>query len=87
MGNIEKLNDDTMEQVSGGTLSQDQALAKAFEHAGVPGGQVDFLKKVEMDYEHGRPVYEIKFYKGGYEYEYDIDAETGAVLKFEKDFD
>ena len=40
-----------------------------------------------MDYEHGRKVWEIKFCQGGLEYEYDIDAETGSVLKFEKDWD
>ncbi|MBO5574168.1 MAG: PepSY domain-containing protein [Clostridium sp.] len=85
MANLEKLSDDSMEQVAGGTLTQEQALAKALEHSGV--GQVDFLKQVELDYEHGRQVYEIKFYKNGLEYEYDIDAQTGAVLKFEKDFD
>ncbi len=32
-------------------------------------------------------VYEIKFVYNGLEYEYDIDAATGNVLKFEKDFD
>ena len=48
---------------------------------------MDFLKKVELDFEHGRKVCEIKFYQGGFEYEYDIDAELGTVLKFEKDFD
>ena len=35
----------------------------------------------------GRKVYEIKFYQGGLEYEYDVDAETGNILKFEKDYD
>ncbi len=46
-----------------------------------------FVKKVELDYEHGRKIYEVTFYKDGYEYEYDIDAESGKVLKFEKDLD
>ena len=49
--------------------------------------QLDCVKKAEMDYEHGRKVWEIKFYQGGMEYEYDIDAESGSVLKFEKDWD
>ena len=42
---------------------------------------------IEMDFEHGRKVYEIKFYQGGFEYEYDVDAETGSILKFERDYD
>ena len=87
MTNPEKLTDDMMEQVSGGTLTKDEALAKALEHANLRKDQVDYIKKVELDYEHGRKVYEVSFYKGGYEYEYDIDAESGKVLKFEKDLD
>lgn len=87
MKDINKLNDNELETVAGGVLTQDEALAKALEHANLKKDQVDFLKKVELDYEHGRKVYEIKFYQGGFEFEYDVDAETGAILKFEKDFD
>lgn len=76
-----------MEQVSGGTLTKDEALKKALDHANLDKDQVDYIKKVELDYEHGRKVYEIKFYQGGLEYEYDVDAETGNILKFEKDYD
>ena len=87
MSQIDKLNDETMQQVSGGTISQDEALAKALEHAGLKKDQVDFIKRIELDYERGRKVYEIKFYQGRLEYEYDVDAETGAIMKFEKDYD
>ena len=76
-----------MEQVSGGTFTKDEALKKALDHANLDKDQVDYIKKVELDYEHGRKVYEITFFKGGYEYEYDIDAESGKVLNFEKDLD
>jgi uncharacterized membrane protein YkoI len=87
MNNINKLNDNELENVAGGTLTQDEALAKALEHAQLKKDHLDFLKKVELDYEHGRKIYEISFYQGGFEFEYDVDAETGAILKFEKDFD
>ncbi|MBR4466686.1 MAG: PepSY domain-containing protein [Clostridia bacterium] len=87
MNNINKLNDNELENVAGGTLTQDEALAKALEHAQLKKEQLDFLKRVELDYDHGRKVYEINFYQGGFEYDYDVDAETGAILKFEKDFD
>lgn len=87
MANTNKLNDTEMEKISGGTLTQDEALGKALEHAQLKKDQLDFVKKAEMDYEHGRKVWEIKFYQGGMEYEYDIDAESGSVLKFEKDWD
>ena len=89
MKNIEMnhMSDMEMEKVSGGTLTKEEALAKALEHAMLKKSEVDFVKRVEMDYEHGRKVYEITFYQGGFEYEFDIDAETGSVLKFEKDWD
>ena len=89
MKNIEMnhMSDMEMEKVSGGTLTKDEALAKALEYAKLKKSEVDFVKRVDMDYERGRKVYEITFYQGGFEYEFDIDAETGSVLKFEKDWD
>ena len=87
MTNPEKLSDEMMENVAGGTLTQDQALAQALAAANLRRDQIDFIKKVELDYEHGRKVYEIKFYQGGMEYEFDIDAENGSVLKYERDYD
>lgn len=87
MSEINKLNDNELEKVAGGTLTQDEALGKALEHAQLKRDQLDFVKKAEMDYEHGRKVWEIKFYQGGFEYEYNIDAENGKILKFEKDWD
>ena len=87
MTDINKLNDTELEQVAGGTLTQDEALAKALEHAQISRDQVDFVKKVEMDYEHGRKVWEVTFYQGNFEFDYNIDAENGSILKFEKDWD
>ena len=87
MGKMEKVNDEMMENVAGGTLSQEEALGKALAYANLRRDQVDFVKHVELDYEHGRKVYEIKFYQGGFEYEFDVDAENGTILKYEKDFD
>ena len=87
MEDINKLNDEVLEDVSGGVLTQEEALASALTHAKLKKGDIDLLKKVEMDFEHGRRIYEIEFYKDGFEYEYDIDAVTGRVLKFKKDWD
>ena len=84
---ITKLSDDQLENVAGGTLTRDEALAAAFEHAQLKADQVQFIKKVHLDFEHGRKVYEVEFYHEGFQYEYDIDAETGKILKFEKEWD
>ena len=87
MASPEKLNDDVLEKVAGGTLTREEALEKALEDAGVDRDQVDFIKKNELDYEHGRKIYEVEFVKDGVEYEYDIDAETGRVMKRDRDYD
>ena len=87
MEEMNKLNDEVLEGVAGGMLSRDQALAKALKRAGLNKNQVDYVERVELDYEHGRKVYEIKFYQGGMEYDFDVDAENGTILKYEKDYD
>lgn len=56
------------------------AQAAAFAHAGVTAEQVVMLE-TEYDYEDGRMVYEIEFLVGTREYEYDIDAMSGQVVK------
>lgn len=41
--------------------------------------------KVSFDYDDGVPVYEVDIQKGMYEYELEIHAETGKILKYEKE--
>jgi len=86
MKDINKVNDQDLEKVVGG-ISQDEALEAALKHAGLTRDQLDFVKKVEPDWEHGRQVFEISFFQGGFEYEFDVDATNGSILKFEKDWD
>ena len=66
---------------------RNEALSVALNAANLTRDSIDLLKKVKLDYEHGRKVYEIEFYQGGFEYEFDIDAATGAILKSKKDWD
>lgn len=69
-----------------GIISADDARAKALAHAGLTGSQVIFTKS-ELDYEDGRQVYEVEFYTSDYahEYDYEIDASTGAVISYDHD--
>ena len=87
MSSIDKINDQELETVAGGTITQEEALAKALEKAGLKKEQLDFIKKVEPDFEHGRQIFEVSFYKEGFEYEFDIDAGNGNVLKYKKEWD
>lgn len=59
-------------------IGSEQALSAALKHAGVSSPSA---QKVEMDWEEGRMVYEVEFISGQTEYEYDIDAISGDVLK------
>lgn len=78
------------ENLRGGTGSTDigaqAAKSAALRHAGLSEGQVQELQ-VEWDNENGRAVYEVEFKSGGMEYDYVIDAATGAVLDHEVERD
>lgn len=45
------------------------------------------VTEVELDDEDGRVIYEIEMKDGTYEYDFDIDATSGEVLKFKKERD
>ena len=63
-------------------IGKDTAKAKALAHAGLQASQVTFTQ-CELDRDDGRQVYEIEFWAQNHrEYEYEIDAYTGAVLSF-----
>ena len=65
-------------------LSREKARSIALAHAGFTADQVTGLR-AEFDRDDGVPVYEVDFRVGRIEYEYEIHAETGAVLSFDKD--
>ena len=41
--------------------------------------------KVKLDRDDGRQIYEVEFYADGVKYEYDIDANSGAIVKQSKE--
>lgn len=67
-----------------GDIGRAAAKQAALSHAGV-SNIWDY--ECEVDYERGKKVYDISFKSGSYEYDYDIDAATGAVLKHKKEID
>lgn len=59
----------------------------ALNHSRVNKKDVTFINS-KLDWEDGIVVYEIKFYtKNNKQYEYDINASTGEVIKFDFDFE
>ncbi len=67
-------------------ITAEQAKAAALSAAGFSASEVRGLK-AEFDFDDGRAVYEVEFKKGIFEYDYDIDAVSGKVLKAEKEAD
>ena len=61
-----------------GAISEQQAKDIALKEA--QGGQIT---KFKLDRENGRMVYEIEVMNGNIEKDYEIDAETGAIVKLE----
>lgn len=64
---------------------EEAAKNAAFTHAGVSAAAAS-VTKCKLDWEDGRQVYEIEFWVDGVEYDYEIDASTGAVLKSGQDW-
>ena len=69
---------------SGKKITMAKAKSIALKNAGFKSSQVTFTK-AKLDYDDGLQVYEIEFYKGHYEYEYEINAKTGKIIS--KDID
>ncbi len=67
-------------------IGKTKAIEIALTHAGVKRSDVRELD-CELDRENGVLVYDIDFEVGNMEYDYDIDAKTGAVLRSWKERD
>ena len=71
-------------QAAASGISADRAKQIALSHAGV--GSANFTK-VELDTDDGVRVYEIEFKVGNVEYDYDIDASSGAIISSSSEID
>ena len=72
--------------VTSSYLSREEAIAIALKDTGLEKNQVSRLK-AEFDYDDGRPEYDVEFRYHIWEYEYEIHAESGKILKRDKDRD
>ena len=71
---------------TGSYIGYDAALQAACKHAGVDASQVSRLEN-ELDHDDGVACYEISFHYNGMEYDYEIQATNGQVLKYESEWD
>lgn len=65
-------------------ISRDEAKNIAFNHAGVDESLVTECE-IELDDDDGKLIYEVEFETAEYEFEYDIDAKTGKIIKSERE--
>lgn len=63
-----------------------KATSIALNHAGVDANTIYDIN-TELDVENGIIVYEVEFKSGNIEYDYEIDAATGAILRHETELD
>ena len=69
-----------------GDIGYAKAKSIALNHAGVNENKAYDIG-IELDDEDGRLVYEVEFKSGNVEYDYEIDASSGAILKHETELD
>lgn len=65
-------------------ITKERAQEIALEHAGFTADQV---KNLRTDYEidDGKPRYEVQFRQDRWEYDYEINAQTGDILSYDRD--
>ncbi|MCI8622055.1 MAG: peptidase [Provencibacterium sp.] len=69
---------------SGNYITAERAKEIALNHAGVQAADAHFIQ-TGLEWDDGRAEYEVEFYAGDTEYDYDIDAVTGEIRSFDHD--
>lgn len=67
-------------------LTQAEAEEIALEHAGLTRQEVTGLRS-EYEVERGIAQWDVDFRSGDWEYDYEVNAQTGAVIKGEKEYE
>ena len=65
-------------------IGEAAAKTAALNHAGLTEADVSFIQ-VKLDRDDGRMVYDVEFYAGSTEYDYEIDAVSGSILSYESE--
>jgi uncharacterized membrane protein YkoI len=67
-------------------IGEAKAKSIALTHAGITESAATFIRAY-LDYDDGRVVYDVEFYSGDTEYDYEIDAESGDIREFDRDIE
>lgn len=81
-----KSNKSVKQAETGDYIGEAEAKEIALSKAGLSESQVRKIE-VKLDREDGKMVYEVDFKSGRMEYEYEIDAISGEILKSDVEYD
>ena len=65
-------------------LTEEEARQIALDYLGFTADQVTRLRS-QYEIDDGIPQFDIEFYQGDWEYEFEIHAEDGRILSYDKD--
>ncbi len=87
-GNIREKNVEYGYRYSSGKLiGKTAAINRAFAFSGISKSSVtNIICKYDYDYDEGKALYEVKFRKGNWKYEYDVNAKTGKIVEYCKEY-
>lgn len=76
----------TSTSTSSTDIGAEKAKEIALQHAGVSASNAVFVK-AEREYDDGRLTYDVDFYAGNKEYDYEILASDGTILSYDADIE
>ena len=71
---------------AGSYLGAAKAREIALNHAGISASQATFVRS-QFEYDDGRAVYDVDFWSGNKEYDYEIDARSGTIVSYDFDIE
>src|SRR5699024_2759819 len=76
----------TSTRTSSTDIGAEKAKEIALQHAGISASNAVFVK-AEREYDDGRLTYDVDFYAGNKEYDYEILASDGTILSYDADIE
>jgi len=71
---------------TGKYIGSAKAKEIALKHAGIAAADANWLR-VELERDDGKWEYQVEFWVGNEEYDYEIDALTGKILEYDRDIE
>ena len=72
------------EKAAPAVISKEEAEKIALDYNGFSADQVKRMWS-EFEYDDGVPQYDVEYHEGDWEYEFEINAENGKILSYDKD--